>query len=137
MQAARSPPVQAVMQPGGAEGSMLQHLRLLQLLVQHSASWQAMQLLLQSGGGNCLLRRAPDALQLEQSLSSDDMAATACQPVGDASSQCCEPRFGAKRARHGSGRVEGEDEEVVSSAAAPPHARGQRAKRARGAIRAH
>ena len=137
MQAALSPPVQASAQPGGADGSALQHLRLLQLLVQHSAAWQA-QLLLQSGASG--LQCAPGgAPHLEQSLSSDIMAATACQPVGDASSQCCEYAFRTKRARDGSAQPAEahEDEEVISSAAALPQARAQRPKRARATVRHH
>jgi hypothetical protein len=135
MQAALSPPVQATAQPGGAGGSALQHLRLLQQLVQHSAAWQAMQVLAQGGGA---ARGDLPAHLEEQSLSSGLPTATACQLVGDASSQCCENRFAGKRAR---GLPEGgteEEEEVVSSAAALPQAVArQRAKRARGAAQHH
>ena len=123
MQAARSPPVAAAAASAAKQQhseSMLAQLELLQLLVQQSGAWQAIQLL-RRRAALCSSQSHVQALRLPLSGSlSSETTHTACRIADDASSQC-----GGSRHRHKRARRSIDEEEVSSGEAARAHAAGQ------------
>ena len=106
----------AIAAGGRQSDSALAQLELLQLLVQQSAAWQAIQLLGRQAAARCGGQGPIQTLQLPLSGSLSSVTTrTACRVADDASSQCCESRHRRKRAARG---TDPDEEEVSSGRAA-------------------